>query len=208
MIGSKGIRVFCYIIMTIAYIASVVLLILGIEAVGGRGSNSMGWTLIIAGIALPLTTTISLYPIFALSKMEDSLSDLSEEVKKISYALERQVPQNVPYAQVPPPSAYPAPPTPSAPPAPSAPNCQMPPRMPNSAPTQGNTQDAIAYLNSTYHLNLSVADDLSTLKNKIASIADANFGTLILKQKVAESVTVEQVYSVFVLHKAARASFH
>ena len=177
--------------MIFAYTLSIVLFILGIANMGDN--STLGWAFLVGAIILPLTTTVSLYPIFALSNIEDALGNLTQELRQLSKNEEKRTEQNRHPVQ-----AISSP----------SPSQKVSQRMSKTTATFETTEDVMEYLNSRYHLTLSSADDLNTLKSKIANIADTNFGTLILQQKIADATTIEQAYSILALHKAARAPFH
>ena len=78
MINGKGIRILCCILMAIVYFFSFCLLVAGIvDIIHDEGAPAIK---IIGCLLLPLITTVSLYPLFALSKIDDTLSEMNEKM--------------------------------------------------------------------------------------------------------------------------------
>ena len=83
MINSKGIRILCYVAMGISYFIAIVLLICGCSAlVNDKGLLGIG--LIAISFFIPFFSTLSLYPIFALSLIESHVADLNANVEKLT----------------------------------------------------------------------------------------------------------------------------
>ena len=172
MINSNGIKILCYIIMGIAFIASIAFIVVGILGLVNNQPLSALW--ILAGICSPLITSVSLYPIFALANIEENVCQLSETLNKIinknhferTNHLSKSANTNYAYEE------------------------------------QQLTQDIIDFINSRYQTQINIYDSLDTIKFKISSINATSSSVNILTRKVAEAQTISAVAKAFVLHRA------
>ena len=81
MISSKGIKILCYIIVGFSILISAILVLFGIQQATDK--NQISIVLIILGVLIPLFTSISLYPIFALANIDENLHLLTNKVSSI-----------------------------------------------------------------------------------------------------------------------------
>ncbi len=166
MFKSKNIKALCYIVMCSICVLSVVFIILGIKEALDKNWISIIW--IIAGEILPLTTAISLYPIFALANIDDNLSLLNEKMDTITAIIGTKSVIN---------------------------------KTPSQLKNKVLNQEIIDFMNQKYKLDLSVDDNLETIKCKVISISDTSSAAHILIQKISSATDMETVVSALSMHK-------
>ena len=92
MINSKGIKILCYVLMGIVWTASVMLFFGGVANVFVGNIEWYYGAMVAGGIILPIVTTVSLYPLFALANIDEHLKALNSKVDKV---LKNQKPRGV-----------------------------------------------------------------------------------------------------------------
>lgn len=78
MINSKGIKLLCKIIMGIVYFFGICSFIAGISSL--VDGENIGILYIVLGLLLPLMTTVSLYPIFALANIDENVHLINNKI--------------------------------------------------------------------------------------------------------------------------------
>ena len=190
MITSKGMKTLCYIVMGLAFFAAVVLLLLGIALLADR--NSLGIVLLVLAIILPLVTTVSLYPIFALASIDENILALNRKIDKI-ISIKQSPAQEKPQAP-PPPEISKNRFTP-----------EPPPEKEDGNKTPFERTEVIDFVNKRYNISIFAKDDFYTIKEKIANIDDGGFSALFLKKKVQEASSMDEIIDILVMHKVAHS---
>jgi uncharacterized membrane protein required for colicin V production len=81
MINSKGIKILCKVIMGIVYVLCGFSIVAGISSL--VDDEKIGILYIVLGILLPLITTVSLYPIFALANIDENIQSLNSKIESL-----------------------------------------------------------------------------------------------------------------------------
>lgn len=193
MISSKGIKILCYIIMALAFVASFVLLIMGVLwAIDGSKASI---AVLIIAVVFPLGVTVSLYPIFALANVDENLASLNGTVEELVHKISLKIPENgapsseigsnssavIPAQDKPANSAY---------------------KQYNPAKTY-TEKETVEYVNAKYGLNISLDDSCETIKEKVAAMNATGFYIIVLQRKVAEAQTKEEIINYFAMHHVA-----
>lgn len=188
MINSKWMRILCYIAMGFSCLVALILLIFGLGNLADE-NKVLGIVFVILGILLPIITSISLYPIFALSLIETNTSEMKEQLNLI-VALLKLISQGVHKSQNEP---TPAPPQ-------SEPLISFTP-PPTNAESIDSLNDAINFINQEYNLDLDITDNLITLQEKILKADSLEYKGQIFKKRILEATTLNEVYSVIKMHR-------
>lgn len=180
---SRFIKILCYVLMAISVVVGFVLLVLGISSLIDK--NSYAWLFIIGGIALPFASIISLYPLFALSCMEEHLRSLNEKIALLSptdTSLTREIPPKNPSIQ-------------DQKPIISQPQFEhIPPFL-----------DTIAFINKKYLTDLCEDDSIDIIKKKIMNIENPPFSAIILQSKISSATTKEEIINLLNMHRVAHS---
>ena len=188
MITSKGIKTLCYVVMGLVFVAAVILLFSGIIQLADK--NKFGFVWIVLSIIFPLITTVSLYPIFALASIDENISMLNQKIDKIvsdNKHFEQEKSQSTVTTGISRTFFTPAPTI----------------EKENGDKNLFECAEAIDYVNKKYGISIFSKDDFYTIKDKIASIDDGGFSALILKRKVQEASSIDEVINILVMHKVA-----
>lgn len=169
MITSKGVRILCNIAVGIAYFVALILLVAGIVILAGE-QYVLGIIYVFLSIVLPLIANLAVYPLFALSQMESNIANLNNELSEI-YELLRSAHSE----------------TPTSP----APNT-LPVFEPVATPSVVD-EGAIDFINKKYNLNISINDDIFSIKEQIADIETHNQSIEILKNRVICAKTYDDI---------------
>ena len=188
MISSKGIVVLCYILTGFVFTAAIVLFFVGIVQLADK--SAIGGLLIAISLVLPLVVSISLYPIFALANIDVNVASINEKIDRITKNSKEitQEKQNDP------------------PKTDLSHNFFTPAPKREEAKEDNNLfkyAEAIDYVNKRYGISIFSKDDIDTIKEKVASIDGGGFSALILKRKVEEATSIDEIINVFVMHKVA-----
>ena len=188
MINSKWIRTLCYIVVGMVCLLALMLIIFGISALADERTIS-GVIFIITGILAPFIICVSMYPIFALSLIETSTSNIKNHLEHIVYLLESK-PKVVAPAQDSPPLTTPQH-TPS-----------------NISPTQAtdennidSLEEAIHFINQEYNIDIDVADNLGTIQEKILNTNSLGAKGQIFRKRILAANSLDEVYSAIKIHR-------
>lgn len=179
MIKSKGIRILCYIAMGIVYLVSIIMLIYGLSSLAEEDSRSLGVLLIVLSIIIPIITSISMYPVFALSLIETNTSKINDNLETIIDLLEKN-------------------PTPTIPQQTATPHQNYPP-MDLTNPLK----DALNFINQRYNIQIDISDDLHIIKEKILEINEINSSTQIFKKRIIDADSKDGVWNIIKMHHVA-----
>ena len=189
MINSKGIRILCYITMGLAYAAGIALAVYGISMMDEKETKNAVIFLVI-GALIPFAITLALYPIFALSlieshtvKLNDNMSLLLERIN--SSTSNQQLEPTT--AQI---STNPSTPAPISTP-------------PSSPVTTAQLEDVLSFINHKYNTQINATDTLEIIKEKISKIDDYLNLTRIFKNRINEAESLDEVFSIMKMHRAA-----
>ena len=191
MISSKGIKVLCYIAMGFAVLGSIALLVRGINGLIEKNTGSIIW-IVLAGV-LPIIVTVSLYPIFALANIDENIAHLNQKVDRLlaKKEVQKETTKESATQVVPRIVEHPA----------SSIGTQQ-----NSAKLKSHSgEEAITYINTKYGTHISIEDDCSTIKSKIEEIDQGGFSVIILKKRVTEATTLDEIINVLVMHMVANS---
>ena len=185
---SKFIKIYCYALMGLSTLASLALLIAGLVSLADEGN--LAWFFIILGIVLPLASIISLYPLFALSRIDENLCSLTEKVNSLTQVpvtAKNKEASHKPFIQ-------------DKKPIQSQPLFEhIPPSLSSSF------QDTISFINKKYSINLCEDDNIDLIKEKIASIENPSFSVVILQSKIASAATKEEAINLLNMHRVAHS---
>ena len=138
-----------------------------------------GAATLFVGLIIPFITTLSIYPISALSLIESHVSSVDaklEQVLKLLPALRSNQSSSS--------NAKPTqPPTSQAPLEPTSKFCE-----------------AVTFLNQWYDIQIDPSDDIETLKEKIAEIDSDDKSSQIFKNRVANASSIDEVRSIVNMH--------
>lgn len=187
MLKSKGIRILCYIEMGVVYVLSVILVILGIADIADE-KVFLGVIFLIAGLVMPLTVSVSLYPVFALSLIESNTSSLNDKLGDIIELLEKTntlyIPPVVEQSTI-------------------STNKKTEPieTVESSVLSPTYAQEAIDFINKKYNIRIRLSDDMSSIKEKVSTIDDEIEYARIFKKRVNEAESLSEIMSSIKLLK-------
>ena len=186
MIGSKGIRILCYILMTLVLWISLVGLIGGIVLV--VDGSKLGWIIVAASVVFPLAITVSLYPIYALSKIESSLSDVQKKVisiaayeKRIHRLLENQFEKEDEEDMVE--------------------GTETLVEAFADSLSQVDYEKVMDFMERYYGVELNLFDDLTFVKEKVNAIAHESVSVGILKNNIDAAKTIKEAFYILNMHR-------
>ena len=183
MINSKNVKIFCFVAMILAFLVSAVMLIFGFVMLADD-NTVIGIVLLVMAVIFPFMTSIALYPIYALSNIEETLTALDQKTASFlsnfkNYAEEgrRIAGTNAPCSV-----------------SVTASTSQKNPREFKTY------KEALDFVNKKHGLSVLLTDDLATIKEKVEAIDDGGFTAIIFKRKVLEATTKDEIESIFVMH--------
>ena len=189
MFSGKVIKSLCYIVIGVILIVSCFLLCMGILSLVDDDSLGVAW--IVLGLVLPFMTTVSMYPIFALASIDENLAEINQKIE--CFVSDRSTSRA----------------------APNMPLCAAQSPLNQKLPTSNKpldlvvhsqrSGDAVSFVNQKYGISILPEDDLATIQEKISSIQDGGFSVIILKRKVMEAGSKEEVDNIFVMHQVAHS---
>lgn len=178
MIGNKGIKIFCYIMMGIVWTISGILLVFGV--VRATDKNWYSLFFIALGLILPLVCSISLYPIFALANIDQNIYMLNKKVEEIATNNTTSKTEHN-----------------------CAPYNNSKTNIVDCFESDTVSINAIHFVCKEYGVSVSLEDDIETIKEKISSIQNDSSKADIFKSKVIKAETKEEILRIFIMHKIA-----
>ena len=226
MFTSKIVKKICYTILILELIAAVVMIVLGIEGVIKKEAG--GALLLIIGIVLPIVALLSIYPTLALTNIDENLQELNEKVDDIisknnSNDVKYSAPQRVytnnrSYSNTQNSYSH-ATKTENIVHEDNANKVNYQPKneIDNNAHAvkvehkERNSSEilvqymadsnVIDFINQKYSTNIEPDDEIDTIKHKVSNILDNSTPASILKVKVSRAKNVEEIISIFNMHK-------
>lgn len=177
--------------MGISYVVALVLLIYGFSLLIDK-NTALGLVMILISILTPLFERLFLYPIFALSLIETNLSKVDANLERVIELIDTAPSDSdpTPNTETPPPIKNPTPIkktvstlTPNPPPFPISP-----------------INEALQFINQKYGIQIEISDDIDTLKEKIAKIESEESSSQIFKNRVADSKSIDEIWSLIKMH--------
>ena len=193
MFSSKLIKIFCWVILSLACLGAMILAIYGLSLLGENTKS--GLVLFFISPLLPIFTLVSLYTIFALANIDENLAMLNRRVDRIEYRLSPAAAKQTVAG--------------TASVNETASNQAIGQEIKNDS---GNVTkdkdaeiptDAILFINKRYNTALDVNDSLQTIKEKIAGITVNSTSANILIRKISKAEDLAEVRSIVQLHMAA-----
>lgn len=194
MIKSKGIRILCYIVMGITYFLAVILVICGCVALIEE-KFGFGIVLILIGIIIPLTVTLSLYSVYALSLIESHTSKLNDNIEQILKLHGNSSNDNCTQTKTPFSST-------TAVPAPKP----LQPLIPVPPPILPAEEVAINFINKKYNIQIELSDDLNMIKEKISTIEAVDNSVQIFQRRINSTVSFDEALSIIKMHHVVNKS--
>ena len=181
MIKSNAIKILCYVIMIFSVLVSILFLITIID-LATKIEIFDPTLLILFALFFPLLTSVSLYPIFALANIDESLSKLNEKLDKIIYLNNHESKMSGRHEK-----------------SISSKPCTEPISSFFSAENTQNKKinEAVQYINNKYGTDISLEDEYQTIKEKIQKINNTSFACDILKKKVSIAKNKEEIINTF-----------
>ena len=183
LINSKNVKIFCFVAMILAFLACAVMLIFGFVMLADD-NTVIGIVLLVMAVIFPFMTSIALYPIYALSNIEETLTALDQKTASFLSSFKDYAEEGRHTADTNAPCSVPV----------SAVTSQKSPRKSKTY------EEALDFINQKHGLSVSLTDDLDTIKEKIDTIDDGGFTAIIFKRKVSEATTKDEIESIFVMH--------
>ena len=218
MIIAKYIKIFCCVLMAVVLLISTALFFLGVSGLSDGSRVAIVWFVLSA--ALPLIVSVALYPIFALASIDENIAKMNQ---KMDTLIAQGGEQSAPAAEAkvycaPAPSIHAsgaeASRSSSMVEAPSAQAAEVKAALQKESvtasvlsskekaggekPAQGDVFD---YFNQEFGISLLLEDDCESLKVKILAIEGGGFPAIILKKKVEQAQTREELIDALVAHK-------
>ena len=193
MINSKGIRILCYITMGISYFIAIILLVCGCSALVNE-KVALGFILLLIAILIPFSVTLSLYPIFAISLIESNVSELNENLRLLlrmtatTIAASPASPENNRHQE-----------QKSTAPQNNLNQSHTDSFRPPLTPTPP-ISESIDFINQKYKIDIEIFDNLITIKEKISKIEAVDNLTLILKKRIGDATSFDEVCSIIKMH--------
>lgn len=186
MINSKGIKILCYIIMGFIYVLSFLMILFGIVAMLEDKGSFYG-IFVFLGFLLPITVTVSLYPIFALANIDENLDLLNRIARQIVINRNQWSKEQTGSCQI------------------REEACDYVSESESKEETVlyhiSDLEKAINYVNLKYQISICVDDSIEEIKTEIAGIADGSFSAELLKSRVAEANTKAEILKIFINHR-------
>ena len=198
MINSKGIRILCYIAVGISYFATLCLLIAGIVNMVDENYGVGIFFVLLCGL-IPLFVNLSIYPLFALSKIESNTETLNNQLNDIITLLKNpEEPMEMPLSNQTNSNFTSPPTTPPTSPQPSATPIFVPGHV-----KPGFVAQAIDFINEKYQVDINLDDDYFSIKEKISEIEVTNKSVEIFKNRVIDATSYDEVINAINLHRVA-----
>ncbi len=193
MFDRNYIRIICRIIFGLACVIAALLVIFGCVMIVDD-SVGFGVVMIVAGLITPVTTTISLYPLFALSSIESNTAELEEKLDKIVELLKASATEAS---------------------QPNEPHSSSHVSIMDIIKERNNVKrmsadsvsikkdtisDAMNFINKKYNIHLVDSDNLLAIKEKTANISDADKSVQTLKKRISEAETLDEAVSLLKMH--------
>ncbi len=206
MFSSKIIKTICYIIISIACLAAVILIVVGANFLADREKGA--WIYIACGILLPFLSIVWVFPIFALANIDINVVNMKTEME----SLNKKVDQIDSCSSIK-----------------NEENCkensifkgethivdENPIRLANSKVDvpqkelnrnvlQTNIyKESLNFINKKYGVNISEDDDVGVVKEKIESIEYQTTSFAILKNKIRKADGFSEIANAIIMHKTA-----
>lgn len=190
MVNSKFIRILCYIAMAIAYLAAIALIISGVVDLVNEERTLLSTAFIVLGVLLPIITSISLYPIFALSLIETHTSDIKDKLDHVAELLEAKPQGITPQQHIP---------------TPSTPSTTTAPAFVTKEVNYDSLEEAISFINLEYNLNVNINDNLMAIQEKILQSNLLESKAPIFRKRILEASSLNEVYSAIKMHRSVHA---
>lgn len=212
MVNSKIVKILCYTLITLSCFAGITLLIMGISSFN---DNSYSIIFLIVSIALPLTTIIITYPLFALASIDKNTDDINKKFDRVIDLLTKTPVNKVKRSYTScncnddTDNLYKNPTNTKIVTEKSLPESSLKQESRESIreSVQSSTpsvytdeiENIISFINNFYKTNLSSADSYDILKEKIEKIS--NYQAKVLKEKIVSAFTKEEIFATLKMHK-------
>ena len=167
--------------MGFSFLGALSLFSFGINALA-EDLFMLGMGFIIGSIALPLLVSVSLYPIFALSNIDDNLSLLKKEVAEIAENIKRRPRQNEAAA-------------------PSEDACKQEESIEKDQESLSAYEKALLFIKEKYGVSIDMEDSVAEIKAKINSIDDQTWAGTMLKHKINSATSKEEIFQILSIHR-------
>lgn len=190
MISSKGIRILCYFVMGFVIFISLILLVFGLVSLFNE--EKLGGVLIVLGLLLPLIVTVSLYPIFALATIEESLSSLNAKIEQIVSSTSNN--DNEKDTQVP--TSHPLWDKTDFEDA-----TEYATKNNNDSYPTSYLSKTLGYINLKYEISISIDDEYEEMKEMVLNIENDSFQANALKNRIKDAKTKEEILAILNSHR-------
>ena len=187
MLSNKYIKLLCYILIIIIDIAAIVLLIMGISKIAE--DDSTGTLFLLMGVIMPILVSVSVYPIFALARIDSNTSDINQKFEYLLDVLTKKADLNEEIEDDEDDFT-----------AEDLPNDSID----EDVDCQDDVLpiDLIYYINKKYDIGLLIDDSIEEIKKKIERI-DSKKNTLVItfKARIALAKDIKEIISLIKMHK-------
>ena len=194
---SKYIKILCYTLIVISCVIGFVLILLGLSRISDEEKSSTWWVFVIAGILVPLISAVNIYPLLALSQIEENLTYLNHQIDDFSDSTNTKLSKIIHKVDML-----------TQQQRQDCNDLECPTILKHTNQTNSNgeashilSMEAVNFINQKYNANVSISDDISIIKQKILQIDHNSSSVFILKNKVCSAQTKKEIIDSFILHR-------
>lgn len=188
MFNSKNVKILCIILMGSIFLLSIFLIVTGIRGIIVQ--NPFAIISLILGLFLPLGVYVIVSVIFALFNIDKNLHLLNQKVDIVTSILRSNVTKKGDFIK-----------SETVVNGISSNHEIVMETKQNDKITL--TQVTIDFINQKYNINIDIDDDLEVIKQKVSIIGQNTTAVKVLKEKILNANSIEEVAQTFILHKAA-----